>query len=52
MAYNISIVTLGNAFAGIVMMGAAYWYITESYRIDLGTDEPFGGDSGVTSADD
>lgn len=52
MAYNISIVTLGNAFAGIVMMGAAYWYITESYKIDLGTDEPFGGDNGVTSADD
>jgi nitrite transporter NirC len=52
MAYNISIVTVGNAFAGLIMMGAAYWYITESYRLDLGTDEPFGGDNSVTSADD
>jgi nitrite transporter NirC len=48
--YNISIVTAGNAFAGVVMMGGAYWYISESYKLEL----PSGSTSVSTfsSADD
>lgn len=50
MAYNISIVTLGNAFAGLVMMGAAYWYVNESYEVDLPNSDPHSGT--FSSADD
>ncbi|WP_338740623.1 formate/nitrite transporter family protein [Haloplanus salilacus] len=50
MAYNISIVTLGNAFAGLVMMGGAYWYINESYKVDLPNGNPHSGT--FSSADD
>jgi nitrite transporter NirC len=50
--YNISIVTVGNTFAGVVMMGAAYWYINESYKIDLSADEPLGGEGSFSGADD
>ncbi|WP_158601177.1 formate/nitrite transporter family protein [Haloplanus aerogenes] len=52
MAYNISIVTVGNTFAGVVMMGAAYWYINESYKIDLSADDSFGDEGNIASADD
>jgi|GEM_PF-5874380 len=38
--YNISIVTLGNAFAGVATMGAAYWDISASDKL-----EPLGGSS-------
>jgi nitrite transporter NirC len=49
--YNISIVTLGNAFAGIVLMGGAYWYINESYKVDLPSSSPYGG-AGASADDD
>jgi nitrite transporter NirC len=48
--YNISIVTAGNAFAGVVMMGAAYWYVSESYKLDLPDESP--ASPSFSSADD
>jgi len=48
--YNISIVTVGNAFAGVVMMGAAYWYISESYKLELPDRSP--ATPNFSSADD
>jgi formate/nitrite transporter FocA (FNT family) len=41
MAYNLSIVTLGNVVSGAIMMGVAYWFVTDAEEtVEVGTPAP------------
>lgn len=49
-AHDSSTVTVGNTFAGVVVMGAAHWDVNESYTLDLPSTNPQAGT--FSSADD
>lgn len=50
MAYNLSVVTAGNIVSGAVMMGAAYWFVTDAER-STDADVPARGTESVTTDD-
>ena len=51
MAYNLTVVTFGNIVSGAIMMGAAYWFVTDAEEM-VTTTEPSSVSGSVSGTDD